>query len=467
MATAEQHKHLLARLTVYPQYLAAPQWLDRGVRRHALEWADAEGLVRDDSWRAGVSEQPPQPTTLANRRIDAAVTEALDACLRGEEVDADGMLSLFSARGADVEAVCAAADELRQTQVGNVVSYVINRNINYTNVCQYSCRFCAFSKGGGEVASGRTAYDLDGAELHRRVQEAAALGATEVCLQGGIHPDYTGQTYLDIVETVKAAAPDMHVHAFSPLEIDQGAKTLGLSLERYLTLLKDAGLDSLPGTAAEVLDEDVRAILCPDKVTSDRWLEIMECAHEVGLFSTATIMFGHVDSARAWVTHWQRVAELQTRTGGFTEVVPLPFVSEGAPLYRRGESRPGPTWREARLMHAVLRLTVGQCIPNIQASWVKLGHAGALEMLSAGANDLGGVLINESITRAAGAAHGQMWHPEALSQSIVGTGRIPQQRNTRYEPVQASAIDLHPAAIRWVGETPAGRLATSKTTRIL
>ena len=462
-ATAEQNKHLLARLTVYPQYLAAPQWLDRDVRRRALDWADAEGLVRDDAWRAGVSERPPQPTALATQRMDHAVTEALDACLRGESVDTDGMLALFSARGADVEAVCAAADALRQTQVGNVVSYVINRNINYTNVCQYSCRFCAFSKGGGELASGRTAYDLDGAELYRRVQEAAALGATEVCLQGGIHPDYTGQTYLDIIETVKAAAPDMHVHAFSPLEIDQGAKTLGLSLERYLRLLREAGLDSLPGTAAEVLDERVRAMLCPDKVTSDRWLEIMECAHEVGLFSTATIMFGHVDSASAWVTHWQRVIELQRRTGGFTEVVPLPFVSEGAPLYRRGESRPGPTWREARLMHAVLRLTVGHFIPNIQASWVKLGRAGALEILSAGANDLGGVLINESITRAAGAAHGQMWHPEALSQAIVGAGRIPQQRNTRYERLQTSSIDLHPTAIRWVGETPAGRLATAKT----
>lgn len=204
-------------------------------------------------------------------------------------------------------------------------------------------------------------------------------------------------------------------------------------------------------------------MLCPDKVTSARWLEIMECAHEVGLFSTATIMFGHVDSPSAWVTHWQRVIELQRRTGGFTEVVPLPFVSEGAPLYRRGESRPGPTWREARLMHAVLRLTVGHFIPNIQASWVKLGRAGAQDMLSAGANDLGGVLINESITRAAGAAHGQMWHPEALSQAIVGAGRIPQQRNTRYEPLQTSSIDLQPAAIRWVCETPAGRVATSKT----
>ena len=463
-ATAEQSKHLLARLTVYPQYLAARQWLDRDVRRRALEWSDAEGLVRDDSWRAGVSDQPPQLTELATKRMDPAVTEALDACLRGQAIDTDGVLSLFSARGADVEAVCAAADQLRQMQVGNVVSYVINRNINYTNVCQYSCRFCAFSNGGGDVASGRTAYDLDGAELYRRVQEAAALGATEVCLQGGIHPDYTGQTYLDIVETVKAAAPDIHVHAFSPLEIDQGAKTLGLSLERYLRLLKEAGLDSLPGTAAEVLDEDVRAILCPDKVTSDRWLEIMECAHEVGLFSTATIMFGHVDSAPAWITHWQRVIELQRRTGGFSEVVPLPFVSEGAPLYRRGESRPGPTWREARLMHAVLRLTVGHVIPNIQASWVKLGRSGALEMLSVGANDLGGVLINESITRAAGSAHGQMWQPEALSQAIVGAGRIPQQRDTRYEPLQANAIGLSPTSIRWVGETPAGRVATSKTT---
>ena len=462
-ATAEQSKHLLARLTVYPQYLATPQWMDRGVRSRALEWADAEGLVRDDAWRAGVSEQPPRPTALAAPRMDPAVTEALDACLRGETIDAGGMLSLFSARGADVEAVCAAADTLRQKQVGSVVSYVINRNINYTNVCQYSCRFCAFSKGGGEVASGRAAYDLDGAELHRRVQEAAALGATEVCLQGGIHPDYTGQTYLDIVETVKAAAPNMHVHAFSPLEIDQGAQTLGLSLERYLKLLREAGLDSLPGTAAEVLDEDVRAILCPDKVTSHRWLEIMECAHEVGLFSTATIMFGHVDSAPAWVTHWQRVIELQNRTGGFSEVVPLPFVSEGAPLYRRGASRPGPTWREARLMHAVIRLTVGRVIPNVQASWVKLGHQGAVEMLSAGANDLGGVLLNESITRAAGAAHGQMWSPAAIRRAITDAGRVPQQRNTRYDAIHSAIAPIDQAdAMRWVEENPAGRRATPK-----
>jgi FO synthase len=373
------------------------------------------------------------------------------------------MLALFSARDADVDTVCEAADELRRRQVGDAVSYVINRNINYTNVCQYSCRFCAFSKGGGEVASGRAAYDIDAEELHRRVEEAEALGANEVCLQGGIHPDYTGQTYLDILRTVKAAAPDIHVHAFSPLEIDQGASTLNLPLNQYLSMLKDAGLDSLPGTAAEVLDERVRDILCPDKVSAERWLEIMECAHGLGLPSTATIMFGHVDSPSSWVNHWQRVIRLQERTQGFTEVVPLPFVSEGAPIYRRGESRPGPTWREVRLMHAVLRLTLGRVIPNVQASWVKLGRQGAIEMLSTGANDLGGVLINESITRAAGAAHGQMWPPRDIEQAVVAAGRVPVQRNTRYEPAASQgAGQLCSDAIKWVSHTPAGRQANPK-----
>ena len=462
-AATERNKHLVARLTIYPQYLDSADWLNRDVRRKALEWADADGFVRDDDWRAGLSERPPKQTVLHATRIDPEVTTAIDACMRGEDIDSDGMLSLFSAREADVEAVCSAADTLREEQVGDVVSYVINRNINYTNVCQYSCRFCAFSKGGGEVATGRMAYDLDGAELGNRVLEAVTVGATEVCLQGGIHPDYTGQTYLDIVRTVKEAAPDIHVHAFSPLEIEHGATTLGLSLEQYLRLLKEAGLDSLPGTAAEVLDERVRAILCPDKVSAHRWLEIMECAHEVGLFSTATIMFGHVDSPSAWATHWQRIIELQKRTGGFTEVVPLPFVSAGAPIYRHGEARPGPTWREARLMHAVSRLIVGRFIPNVQASWVKLSKVGALQMLSAGANDLGGVLINESITRAAGAAHGQMWHPDELADAIALQNRTAEQRDTRYRAVQRQgASPLHADTLTWVTQTPAGRRANSK-----
>jgi len=374
------------------------------------------------------------------------------------------MLALFSARDADFAAVCEAADTLRRQQVGDTVTYVVNRNINYTKVCQYSCKFCAFSKGGGQVASGREAYDIDAKELYRRVVEAQQLGATEVCLQGGIHPDYTGQTYLDILRTVREASADMHIHAFSPLEIDQGAHTLGMPIPDYLALLKEAGLGSLPGTAAEVLDERVRAILCPDKVSSQRWLDIMEAAHGLGLRSTATIMFGHVDDPQAWVEHWQRVIALQRRTGGFTEVVPLPFVSAGAPIYRRGSSRPGPTWREAVLMHAVLRLTVGAVIPNVQASWVKLGREGALQMLSCGANDLGGALINESITRAAGAAHGQVWMSDDMRAAIVAKGRVAQQRSTLYRQLETDyAVGGLEESVRWVANAPAGRRAVAKS----
>jgi len=462
-ATAERDKRLVARLTVYPQYLSDGKWLAKEVRRRVLECADAEGFSRDDQWRAGVSEAPPRVEGGVGKRIDSGIQMILDACLREEPIDARAMLALFRARDADVHAICDAADALRRRQVGEAVTYVVNRNINYTNVCQYSCRFCAFSKGGGEVASGRAAYDIDGSELHRRVCEAAQFGATEVCLQGGIHPDYTGQTYLDIVRTVKEAAPEIHVHAFSPLEVDHGASTLGLPVDRYLSMLKEAGLDSLPGTAAEVLDEGVRQTLCPDKVSATRWLEIMEAAHEQGLFSTVTIMFGHVDSPMSWANHWLRIIGLQERTGGFTEVVPLPFVSNGAPIYRRGEARPGPTWREARLMHAVVRLTTGRVIPNLQASWVKLGRTGALEMLSAGANDLGGALINESITRAAGAMHGQMWSDTAMRAAIQGLGRPAQQRSTRYQALRSSTAGVVPnSELIPVVQTAAGRRANSK-----
>ena len=438
--------------------------MDPAIRPAALELADADGLAREDDWRAGASAMPPVPYLRSNEgRVSAPVAEAITACLRGEAVDDNAMLALFSARGAEVDAVCSAADTLRQTQVGDEVTYVVNRNINYTNVCQYSCRFCAFSKGGGDVEVARTAYDIDAAELHRRVQEAASLGATEVCLQGGIHPDYTGQTYLDIVRTVKEAAPDIHIHAFSPLEIDQGAATLQLPVARFLEMLRDVGLRSMPGTAAEVLDEGVRSILCPDKVTSQRWLDIMEQAHGVGLHSTATIMFGHVDDARSWVRHWRQVLALQQRTQGFTEVVPLPFVSEGAPIYRRGGSRPGPTWREALLMHAVLRLTLGHAIPNVQASWVKLGQQGALRMLSAGANDLGGVLINESITRAAGATHGQVWTPPDMQEAIRSCNRLPRQRTTLYGQLTEGAVATWGATpVRWTDNTPAGRKENPK-----
>ncbi|MBM14080.1 MAG: 7,8-didemethyl-8-hydroxy-5-deazariboflavin synthase [Halieaceae bacterium] len=469
-ATQAKDKHLVSRLTVYPQYLQSPEWIDSRVRRYVLQWADAEGFVRGDDWRAGVSTRPPAQLKKPLGRVDTGIAGILDACLRDQAIDETATLALFSARDADMEAVCQAADELRQSQVGDAVTYVVNRNINYTNVCQYSCRFCAFSKGGGEVAADRAAYDLDAEELHSRVIEAAEMGATEVCLQGGIHPDYTGQTYVDIVQTVRRAAPRMHIHAFSPLEIDQGAKTLGMPVDEYLGLLKTSGLDSLPGTAAEVLDAGVRRVLCPDKVSTDRWLEIMAAAHKQGLFSTATIMFGHVDSPAAWVRHWRRIIALQEQTGGFSEVVPLPFVAAGAPIFRKGEARPGPTWREARLMHAVTRLIVGRVIPNVQASWVKLGHQGAIEMLSAGANDLGGVLINESITRAAGAAHGQMWSGKEMRAAISGCGRHPQQRNTRYEPVEVSMpSSLATIPLHWVTPTPtpAGRRATPKNRAVI
>jgi FO synthase len=280
-------------------------------------------------------------------------------------------------------------------------------------------------------------YDLDLDEIGRRAAEAWARGATEICLQGGIHPDYTGDTYLAICRRVKAAAPGLHVHGFSPLEVRQGARTLGLSLAAFLTALSEAGLASLPGTAAEVLDDEVRALICPDKLTTAEWLEVMETAHGLGLRSTTTIMFGHVDGPRHWARHLLALRDLQARTGGFTEFVPLPFVHMEAPIYLKGRARQGPSFREAVLMHAVARLALHPLIANIQTSWVKMGPEGARACLQAGANDLGGTLMNESITRAAGALHGQELAPRGMESLIAGLGREPSQRSTLYGPVPA------------------------------
>ena len=434
--TARAGKVLVERLAIYPAYVQRPErWLDAALRTPVLRATDGAGLARPDSWIAGTNTPlPTKPRHLASRPSDG-VLGILDRAWDGQELDEGEIAHLFAARGRDFEAVCRAADELRAQVCGETVTYVVTRNINYTNICGYRCQFCAFSKGKlSENLRGRP-YDLDLDEIRRRALEAWERGATEVCMQGGIHPDYTGATYLAICRAVKDAMPDMHVHAFSPLEIWQGAHTLKMDLPTYLKELKQAGLGSLPGTAAEILDDEVRQIICPDKVTTAQWLEVMETAHGVGLRSTATVMFGHVDAYKHWARHLLRLRALQARTGGFTEFVPLPFVPMETPIYLKGRSRLGPSFREAVLMHAVARLALHPLISNIQTSWVKMGPEGAKVCLTAGCNDLGGTLMNESITRAAGASHGQEMPPESMEALIRTLGRTSRQRTTLYADV--------------------------------
>jgi FO synthase len=311
----------------------------------------------------------------------------------------------------------------------------VTRNINYTNICSFKCQFCAFSKGKmAENLRGRP-YRFSLEEIVTRAREAWSRGATEVCMQGGIHPDFDGNTYIDICRAVREAVPPIHVHAFSPLEVHQGAQTLRLSVESFLQRLKDAGLGTLPGTAAEVLDDEVRAILCPDKINTARWLKVIETAHRVGFKTTATIMFGHVDGYAHWARHLLRIRELQTETGGFTELVPLPFVHMEAPIYLKGRARRGPTFREAILMHAIARLALHPLVSNIQTSWVKMGPAGIKACLRAGANDLGGTLMDETITRSAGAVHGHEMTPVMMESIIRSIERLPRQRDTLYRDV--------------------------------
>jgi FO synthase len=360
------------------------------------------------------------------------IAEALAKVRDEVELAEDDIVELFRARGGDLAAVVAAADTLRREVCGDTVTYVVTRNINYTNVCYFRCGFCAFSKGKLAANLRGAPYLVPLDEIVRRCDEAWERGGTEVCLQGGIHPAFTGDFYVDVCRAINEVLPDLHVHAFSALEVWQGAATLGLPLHDYLHRLRTAGLASLPGTAAEILDDEVRAVICPDKVTTAQWLEVHETAHRAGLRSTTTIMFGHVDGPRNWARHLLRLREQQRRSGGFTEFVPLPFVHMEAPIYLQGGARRGPSFREAVLMHAVGRLGLHPWITNIQASWVKLGVAGAQEVLNAGANDLGGTLMNESISRAAGAGHGQELPPEAMEAAIRAVGRSPRQRTTLY-----------------------------------
>jgi FO synthase len=427
-ATRSRGLELVPRLAVYSEIVAdLDRWVDPAVAPFVRRAADAAGLARDDSWAPG--EPTPIPFLVSR---DAAPLE-----LAGDELGEDELTRLLEARGEKAQRVLAAADRLRRETCGDEVTYVVTRNIQYTNVCYFRCGFCAFSKG-------RLARNLRGApylvpldEIVRRSHEAWERGATEVCLQGGIHPAFTGDYYAEVVGAIKDAVPGIHVHALSALEVWQGAATLEVGLDEYLTRLRDLGLGSLPGTAAEVLDDEVRAVICPDKVTTDQWLEVHDAAHRVGLRSNVTLMFGHVDSPRSWARHLVRAREQQRRTGGFTELVPLPFVPMEAPMYLKGLARRGPTFRETLLVHAVARLALDPWITNVQASWVKLGPEGTREALRAGVNDLGGTLMNESISRSAGAAYGQEMPPERMEELIRSAGRVPRQRTTLYgEPAE-------------------------------
>ena len=464
--TAAAGKCLTERLAIYPENVReAPRWLDPSLLTAVLRAADTDGFARGEEWApglraAGTRDHGPSHPVFSR---PALVTSRLDRIVQrasaGDRLDEGDIVALFQTRGGEFDAVCVAAHALRQTVSGNAVGYVVNRNINYTNVCNYGCRFCAFSKGRlGDSLRG-PAYDLDREEIARRVREAWDRGATEVCMQGGIHPRYTGATYLSILGAAKRAVSDIHIHAFSPLEIHQGATSLGLDVGDYLDRLRGGGLGSLPGTAAEILDDEVRAVLCPDKLSTAHWLAIVETAHRRGLRTTATIMFGHVDRPEHWARHLLHIRDLQERTGGFTEFVPLPFVHMEAPLYLKGRARKGPTFRETVLMHAVSRLVLHPLIPNIQVSWVKLGPDGAASCLNAGANDLGGTLMDESISRAAGTEHGQEFSPEQMDALIASLGRTPRQRTTLYQaaPNERRAAAYQAAALASLVYQRAGR----------
>jgi FO synthase len=474
-ATEARGLELVPRLPLYPEYARHPErWCDEDVAPHVLRASDADGLARAEPWTAGAAVSVPAwaapaepgspgllPESIVTTRVvhvgngsvsraSSPLTDALAKVREGVELDEADITALFGAHGRDLGAVLRAADELRREVCGDTVSYVVTRNVNYTNVCYFRCGFCAFSKGKLAANLRGAPYVVPIDEIVRRAREAWDRGAVEICLQGGIHPAFTGDTYAEICAAVKRELPDLHVHAFSALEIWQGAATLGLPLAHYLERLRDLGLASLPGTAAEILDDDVRRVLCPDKVNTAQWLEVHDAAHRVGLRSTTTIMFGSVEGPRSWARHLLRLRDQQRLTGGFTEFVPLPFVHMEAPIFLKGKARPGPTFREALLMHAVGRLALHPVITNIQASWVKLGIAGAQAVLRSGANDLGGTLMNESISRAAGAEHGQEMPPEQMESVIRALGRTPRQRTTLYGTPDPERTSLSYGAARLV-----------------
>ena len=483
--TEDRGMTLAPRLTVYPEYVTGenslsldtgdPQWIDSALKFTVLDRCDAEGLGRDDpgamwpekvtaadvvndgaevvlvghrstQWYSGANNEPPAlvtgSTSSSNRLSDSSsrsrVHEIIDGHRVGQELGHDEIVALFRARGRDVAFIADYANELREKAVGDVVTWVHNRNINYTNVCTFKCKFCGFSKGPLSLNLRGTPYLLTLDDIARRAEEAWNMGATEVTLQGGIHPDFDGDYYLHVTQAVKDAVPDMHVHGFTALEITEGARRNGEDLESYLKKMKDAGLASLPGTAAEILDTRARSILCSDKITADEWIECHRVAHRVGLHSNITIMFGSIEEPTSWAEHMIRTRELQKETGGFTEFIPLPFVHMASPIYLQKKSRRGPTFRETVLMHAIGRIVYDGLIDNVQVSWVKIGVAGAQQLLRSGCNDLGGTLMDENISRAAGANHGQKMSEDGFRAVASPLGRTLVQRSTGYKIIQPS-----------------------------
>jgi FO synthase len=497
-ATADAGFVLRERLTAHPPYLTEP-WLDPRLQAHVDALAGPDGLAADvhpqplpwqepdgglistgrtdlhatvdttgrssdrrsdfddvyGDW-AGLRQAAtdaghtlptgPRPATVPAPRT--RLTSEVTAALRVARDDPAGLsdpqfMALLTADGPDLEAVCALADDVRRATVGDDVTYVVNRNLNFTNICYTGCRFCAFA----QRRTDSDAYSLSLEQVTARAREAWDVGATEICMQGGIDPQLSGESYFDLARAVKAGAPEIHLHAYSPMEVVNGAARTGLSIREFLVAAQEAGVDSLPGTAAEILDDEIRWILTKGKLPTAQWIEVVTTAHQIGLPTTSTMMYGHVDQPHHWLAHLRLLARLQDTTGGFTEFVPLPFVHTNAPIYLAGIARPGPTSRDNRAVHATARLLLHGRITNLQASWVKLGPEQCHHVLHGGVNDLGGTLMEETISRMAGSQHGSRKSVDDLETMIRDADRHPRQRTTTYGAVNA---ERHAAARRSV-----------------